>query len=297
MAFVAAEAFPSHRPGEAMVARWFLLAFSTALLLGCGGGGQSGPGPVTPPADRPATESGEVQRVVIRRANLRVRVESAEKALLAARSLASELGGYVESGGIFDQETDTPTAQAVLRVPEARFDEAIERLKALGTREFEQIQSEDVTLKATDLDARLKVLRAEERQYLELLAKARSVNDVLGVRQRLSEVRQQVESLDGQLKVIRNQAAFSTISVDFVQRIGFGMGGRSGWIAEAWYGAWNALFSVLRWLVQLAVVVVVFSVIWVPIVLLARWSRNRPGRCPPPPPSSSASESGDPADQ
>jgi hypothetical protein len=280
------------------VARWILLGVLAALLIGCGGGGQSGSGPVAPPVERSATESGEVQRVVIRRANLRVRVESAEKALLAARNLATELGGYVESGGIFDQETDTPSAQAVLRVPEARFDEAIERLKALGTREFEQIQSEDVTLKATDLDARLKVLRAEERQYLELLAKARSVNDVLGVRQRLSEVRQQVESLDAQLKVIRNQAAYSTISVDFVQRIGFGMGGRSGWIAEAWFGAWNALFAVLRWLVQLAVVVVVFSVIWVPVVLLVRWSRNRPGRRPPPPPSSvSADESSDAADQ
>jgi len=280
------------------VARWILLGVLAALLIGCGGGGQSGPGPVAPPPDRPAAESGEIQRVVIRRANLRVRVESAEKALLAARNLATELGGYVESGGIFDQETDTPSAQAVLRVPEARFDEAIERLKALGTREFEQIQSEDVTLKATDLDARLKVLRAEERQYLELLAKARSVNDVLGVRQRLSEVRQQVESLDAQLKVIRNQAAYSTISVDFVQRIGFGMGGRSGWIAEAWFGAWNALFAVLRWLVQLAVVVVVFSVIWVPVVLLVRWSRNRPGRRPPPPPSSvSADGSSDAADQ
>ncbi len=280
------------------MARFVLFAVLAALLLGCGGGGQSGAGPaVPPPADRPATDSGEIQRVVVRRANLRVRVESAERALLAARSLATEMGGYVESGGVFNQETDTPSAQAVLRIPEARFDEAIDRLKALGTREFERIESEDVTLKATDLDARLTVLRAEERQYLELLSKARTVDEVLSVRQRLGEVRQQVESLDAQRKVLRNQASFSTIDVEFVQRIGFGMGGRSGWIAEAWFGAWNALFAVLRWLVQLAVVVVVFSVIWVPIVLLVRWSRSRPGRRPPPPPPDSAPDPGDSAEQ
>ncbi len=277
-----------------MASRW-LVAVCAALAVGCGGGGEVAQGPASPPAERQAADSGQVERVVVRRANLRVRVESAEKALSAARGLATDLGGYVESGGIFDQETDTPTAQAVLRVPEKRFDEAIERLKALGTREYEQIQSEDVTLKATDLDARLKVLRAEERQYLDLLSKARTVQDVLNVRQRLGEVRQQVESLDAQLKVIENQAALATISVDFVQRIGFGVGGRSGWIAEAWYGAWNALFAVLRWLVQLAVVVIVFSVLWLPIVLLVRWSKSKTRRRatpPPPPPSDRGSSEG-----
>ncbi|MCX7798783.1 MAG: DUF4349 domain-containing protein [Fimbriimonadales bacterium] len=270
-----------------MVARWLLLAIGL-LLIGCGSGSDSpsastGVAPAPPPPRDSAEGSAAVPRVVIRKANLTIRVDDAEKALESARRIAKEQGGYLESGGVFNWESDSPSAEAVLRVPEPRFDATIDRLKQLGDREYERIESEDVTLQATDLEARLKVLRAEERQYLELLGQARSVQDVLQVRSRLGEVRQQIESLDGQLKVLRNQADMSTIAATFRQRTPLGLGAQRGWVMEAWVGAWNALFAVLRWLVHLAILVVVFAVLWVPVVLLVRWSRRR-GRTPPPPP-------------
>lgn len=274
-----------------MSVRWMWLA-TGLLVIGCGSGADTSSGSAPSVAREVSEQSTSVQRVVIRRANLTIRVDDAERALQSARRIAKELGGYVESGGVYNWESSSPSAEAVLRVPETKFEETIERLKQLGDREFERVESEDVTLQATDLDARLKVLRAEEKQYLELLAQAKSVQEVLSVRSRLGEVRQQIESLDGQLKVLRNQADMSTVSATFRQRTPLGLGGQRGWLSEAWVGAWNALFAVLRGLVHLAILATVFAVLWVPALLIVRWSRRR-WRTPPPPPPPSRSSSGE----
>ena len=125
--------------------------------------------------------------------------------------MAVTLGGYVggAQAGTLDQ-----SATLTLRIPAARFDDALSRLHEIGDEVLSESTSEqDVTAAVVDLDARLKNLQSSEAQYRTLMAKAAKIEDILAVQSRLDDVQGQIEQLSAQLKQLTNQAAMSTLTV------------------------------------------------------------------------------------
>lgn len=169
----------------------------------------------TPPAQgAPATpakpHAGEVAAVqgpmLIYTAEITLAVFEVKESLGKVEALAREMGGFLS------RRADT---SITIRVPAARFDEAVKRIEKIGDMLHRNVVAEDVTEEFHDLDVRLRSARAVQERLTQLLAKAVKVEDSVMIERELDRVTGEIERLEGRLKFLRDRAAYSTITVTF----------------------------------------------------------------------------------
>ena len=152
------------------------------------------------------------QRKIISVASISLEVEVVETAIANMRVIAEGFGGFVEqlsSSG----ELERQRAHVTVRVPQAQFFPALERIEALGNVEGRNVGSEDVSEQFIDLEARLKSSLREEQSFLSLLERTESVSEILTVERELSRVRSEIERVQGQLNFLERRVELATISV------------------------------------------------------------------------------------
>lgn len=149
-------------------------------------------------------------RQIISTAELTIAAESVERAVSRARSIAADLGGFVEqlssAGG-----AEPPRADLTLRVPQPQFFPALERLESLGEVQFRTLGQEDVTAQHIDLSARLNSAMREEQSLLALLERSGSVAEILAVERELARVRAEVERWQGQRNFLERRVELASI--------------------------------------------------------------------------------------
>jgi Domain of unknown function (DUF4349) len=156
------------------------------------------------------------QQRIVKTGEITLEVESEANGLSRIRAVAVELGGYV---GGSQAGTLNQSATLTLRIPAARFDDALSRLHEIGEKVLaESTQEQDVTSSLVDLQARLKNLQASEAQYRVLVGRATKIEDILAVQSRLDDVQGQIEQISAQLKSLGNQADLSTLTVTLTPR-------------------------------------------------------------------------------
>lgn len=139
-------------------------------------------------------------------ARVNMAVFEVKSSLAEVESLARNLGGFLARRN--DQSI-------TIRVPAARFDEAIRRIEKLGDMLSRDVQVEDVTEEYLDTEIRLKNARAVRERLEQLLAKATKVEESIQIEKELERVAETIERLEGRMKFLRDRAAFSTITVTF----------------------------------------------------------------------------------
>jgi hypothetical protein len=197
-------------------------------------------------ADQSAQGGGNaatVERVVLKNADVAIVVKDVEQRLKEIGAMAEEMGGHVVSSNLYQAYTssyaEVPEATIVIRVPEARLDEALERIKN-GTVEVqsETRSGKDVTSEYVDLQSRLKNLEAAEAQLTEIMEEAKKTEDVIAVFNQLVYYREQIELVKGQINYYDEASALSAVSVrliaqETVEPIKIGPWTPSGAYAEA----------------------------------------------------------------
>jgi len=215
-------------------------------------------------------EAARPDRLLIRNASATVEVADARKALSELTRVARDLGGYV---GNLQEQVDPLGARSVtaeVRVPAARFEEALARAEKLGKPLRKDITTEDVTEEFTDADARLRNLKRSEQRLLAHLAKSGKLRDTLDIERELTRVREQIERIEGRLRYLSHRIAFSTLSITLQESPRqraltppdtFSTGGVVGEASRSLVGFALTLWSVLIW-------IGVWSAVWIPLALL-----------------------------
>ncbi len=167
----------------------------------------TGPGPVgAPDVGGP---------LIVRTGQLDLQVPDLDTAIRDAESAVAAVGGYV-AGSQRSGEADAASASVMFRIPAARWTEALDALRKLGTKVLaEQTSSQEVTAQVVDLGARLANLRVTETALQGIMDKATKIPDVLAVQEQLTGVRQQIEELTAQQQTLQDQAALGTLTVNF----------------------------------------------------------------------------------
>ncbi len=186
--------------------------------FGDGPGAAEGAGPADPagvPAPGPrggdaaaagllATGSGRDQQGpwLIRSGRLELAVPDVAPAFREAQAVARRLGGFTEQAQL---EGGGPArfAYLVLRVPDQRLEEAMDRLAGLagdGRVDLRALSAEDISQQWVDTQARLANLRAQEERLRQLAGRSGSVEELLKVEQELWRVRGEIERLEGQVR-------------------------------------------------------------------------------------------------
>lgn len=134
---------------------------------------------------------------------------------MKATMVASEARGeYVEESRL-SGEGDAASGTIKLRVRSERLDEALARLRELGTVVGEQVAGDDVTSQVVDLDARLRNERRIEQELLSLLDERKNapLKDVLELRDHLSRIRGSIEHLVAEQQRLERLVSLGTIVV------------------------------------------------------------------------------------
>ncbi len=114
----------------------------------------------------------------------------------------------------------------IIRVPAARFEDAMRRIEKLGDMLSRNVQVEDVTEEFNDVDIRLKNARAVRDRLEQLLYKAAKVEESIQIERELERVALLIERLEGRMKFLKDRAAYSTITVTFQPRSAAELGKR-----------------------------------------------------------------------
>ena len=152
------------------------------------------------------------QRKVISMASVSIEVEVVDFAVTEVQAIAESLGGFVEqlsSSG----EAESERANITIRIPQAQFFPALERIASIGEIQSRNVGSEDVSEQFIDLEARLKSSIREEQSLISLLERADTVGEILAIERELSRVRSEIERFQGQLNFLERRVDLATISI------------------------------------------------------------------------------------
>jgi hypothetical protein len=252
----------SGQPAEAPAA----LPSAAASAARDGSFGAANGGPTTTGGTEVAAPDGSGP-LIVRTGQMDLQVADLEAAIRSAEAAVTAVGGYV-SGSQRSGDADKASASVMFRIPAARWTEALDALRKLGTKVLgEQTSSQEVTAQVVDLGARLANLRVTETALQGIMDKATKIPDVLAVQEQLTGVRQQIEQLTAQKQTLENQAALASLTVNFtppptvaVTQV------REGWdparevdqAAAALVGLGQELAGAGIWLL----------IVWVPILLV-----------------------------
>lgn len=212
--------------------------------------------------------------MLIRRGDVTILVDSIEPAMGALRALAARLGGTVGNVYITAGEYEVRRATLELRIPSARFDDAMTGLAPVGQVQQSSVTAEDVGEEYTDISARVKNAQRLETRLVDLLAtRTGKLEDVLAVERELARVREEIERYQGRLRFLGARVETSTISVTVTEKapIVGETPGRSV-IGEAFVQAWRNFVGLVAWFISsLGLLIPAAVALW----LAVRWWRGR----------------------
>ena len=168
-----------------------------------------------------STTQDEIQRLVIKNADLSIVVDDPLQKLDSIVAMAEEIGGYVVDSNVWQNTLNSgakvPHVNITVRVPAERLDESLDRIKTNVIEIVsENVSGQDVTSDYTDLESRLRNLEAAEAQLQMIMDEAVETEDVLQVYNYLVSMREQIEVTKGQMKYYKDAARLSRISVDII---------------------------------------------------------------------------------
>ena len=156
------------------------------------------------------TEPAATRRIVIYSGSIRLVVADVASTIESIRQMALGMGGYLQ---------DMEGTSITIRVPAAKFDEAVAAVQRKGEVSDKQIKAADVTEELRDLDIRLTNAEQTRQQLLAILAKSDKMDDTLKIEAELERVTEQVELLKGKIRFMQLQVAYSVLRVDLNSRV------------------------------------------------------------------------------
>jgi hypothetical protein len=188
-----------------------------------------------------AVSDSVVSSMIIRTGQASIEVDSLERGIRAVRALAGRVGGYVANSSIAAGAEQMHSATLEIKIPAARFDDAINGLQPIGQLESVSVSAEDVGEEFVDVAARAANGRKLEQRLIDILGtRTGKLSDVLAVERELARVREDIERQEGRMRYLRTRASLSTLSVTVHEKAPVVAGtGSGGMLAEAFRQAWR----------------------------------------------------------
>jgi uncharacterized protein DUF4349 len=213
--------------------------------------------------------------MVIRSGTASIQVDSIEPALAAVRALALRVGGYIANTQIQGGDGQLRLATLEVKMPAARFEEALGGLQPIGKVEAVNVTAEDVGEEFVDVTARMENARRLERRLIGILAnRTGKLHDVLEIEQELARVREEIERHEGRLRYLRAHVATSTLAVTVHEHVPVvGVAGSSP-LGDAARQGWRNFVALLAFSIQALGVIVPLGVLTALAWPLARRMRR-----------------------
>ncbi len=217
-------------------------------------------------------------RVVITTSGLSLVSKNVEQLANQVVEKAEEIGGFLVSRRLSRPE-EAPYAVVVVRVPADKLDEAMGYYKDNARRVVsEQVFGRDVTEEYEDIEEKLVTLRTTKRKLEDLLDQAAQVEDLLEVQRELINIQERIDRYVGRKEYLEESAQYSKIRVDISSdalALPYQPGGETFRPIVVFKKAVRSLVKFAYFLGRVIIWVVVFAVIWLPVVFIVKLIQRR----------------------
>jgi hypothetical protein len=165
----------------------------------------------------PVASSTGPNRLIIKNAEIALRVSDTAVAVDRTTQIVTDVGGYIISSRVWYEEwleESYQYATITMGVPVDQFERAMRRLRELAVQVVdERASGEDVTDEYVDLESRLENLEATRDRIRQFLEQAETVEEAVMVNEELTIVEGQIEQVQGRMNYLFDRASYSTITV------------------------------------------------------------------------------------
>lgn len=209
-------------------------------------------------------------RMVVRESNVSLLVGDVAQSRDSILAFVDSIGGYMVNVNTLNPQ-DVPTAAITVRVPENRLSEALNFFRSKAEKVVsENIHGYDVTDQYIDLDARISRLEKTIERLESILVNADQVNDITNLTNQIIGYQNQIDNLKGQKISLEKNSELAKITIylstdemslpytpseTFRPAVIFKMAVRS-------------LVASLRQIAARVIWIAVYSVIWIPAIVL-----------------------------
>ena len=156
-------------------------------------------------AENFVVDSASQKRLVVYTAVINVVVERIYDSIKTIEGAIVEMGYMQEMTG----------NSITMKIPAAKFQDAIAEAEKLGKVTKRDIKGMDVTEEMRDLNIRLQNAEQARDKMIALLNKAETVEDTLKIEKELERITETIELLKGKISYLQNKISFSTLTVQF----------------------------------------------------------------------------------
>ncbi|MFA6532912.1 MAG: DUF4349 domain-containing protein [Patescibacteria group bacterium] len=227
--------------------------------------------------NQPAAVTDVKNRLVIQDSYLSLQVLKVNEVQKAIIKKAEELGGYMVSSLVTDP-SDVASAAVIVRIPAKKLESALEYYRSLSLKVVsENLQGQDVTDQYVDLDTQLKTYEKTKAKLEDLFNNATIVQDILQIQMEIINVQASIDSIKGQQDYLVKNAAMAKITVYLsTDELALPYAPSGSWRPGVIFKqAARAVAVVILGIGTLIIWIAVFSVIWVPVLLITLYIRRR----------------------
>ncbi|CAM3247069.1 DUF4349 domain-containing protein [Filibacter tadaridae] len=158
------------------------------------------------------------ERMIIHKAQLRVKVKSLDKAQVKIEKKVAEYGGYIVESNVYKENDEAVNGNMIVRIPEKHFQSFLKDTEEASADILERnVTGQDITEQYVDLESRVKSKRAVETRLLEFMGNAQKTEDLLKISSDLAKVQEEIELIVGKMNYLENQTSFSTIELSLFE--------------------------------------------------------------------------------
>jgi len=153
----------------------------------------------------------EAERKLVKRADVRIRVENLETADGSVSSLMEKYEAYAASTYIAENSYSYS-----IRVPSKFYEIFLAEMNGMGRLINRSENTEDVTLRYYDLEGRLETKKELLKTFQAYLRRATNIEEILKVEARIAELQYDIEGTGQQLRHLANRVDYATIELNLL---------------------------------------------------------------------------------
>lgn len=222
--------------------------------------------PIIPASDYPPSDV--KSRLVIQETSLSLVVKDVRQTTDTILNYVEDQGGYMVSTTLTQPE-EAPYGTVVVRVPSLKLRETLEYFRSQSIKvASEFISGKDVTDEYVDIEAQIKTLESTKSRFEEILRDAVKIDDILRVQREIISLQSQIDNFKGRQQLLEGSAELSRVTIHLsTDEIALPYTPSETFRPNVIFKlAVRSLVVNLRKLAAAAIWLLVYSVIWLPII-------------------------------
>jgi hypothetical protein len=177
------------------------------------------------PVEKPAPESENITRKIIRTGELEFEIESFNGAVESVTKLTESVkGGFRATVNSDKLANGKMRGSVVVRMPPQYVDKFLDDLRRelskTGELKSQKIGSLDITKQYVDIESRLRGARAMEERFLNIIKTGAKgeIKDLIAAERELGIWRTKIEEMEGEIRYYAGQVALSTLTITLTEK-------------------------------------------------------------------------------